>query len=235
MRGRLYKTEQGWQVINMQATFNEPLFQALPLHPDDTIGIGQEKNEIEFEIIEFSVPPTNGPVSNSISKYAKIVDFVPMKGGEGWDKILDKAIQDKAETFTDGHYHYRGKDAFIEGYKQGQENTKGMKYTEEDMRELYAYAKNDNTNLEDYLQALNKQNSEWMTIKEGDITVNFKPMPEFNEPSSLYKYTEQQLYEAIKLARKTHVKKWGINGEESLDYTYSDVKIIKKLNKQDNE
>jgi len=29
------------------------------------------------------------------------------------------------------------------------------------------------------------QDSEWITMKEGDITVNFIPMPEFNEPISL--------------------------------------------------
>jgi hypothetical protein len=151
MKGRLYKTEQGWQVIYKG---EDPRFlglQVLPLYPDDTIGIGQEENEIEFEIIEFPVPPSNGPVSNSISKYAKLVDY------------------------------------------------------------------------------------SWIKMKEDDLTISFKPMPEFDEPSSLYKYTEQQLYEAIKLARKTYVKKWGINGEESLDYTYSDIEIVKKLNKQDNE
>jgi hypothetical protein len=98
MKGRLYKTEQGWQVIYKG---EDPRFlglQILPLHPDDTIGIGQEENEIEFEIIEFPVPPTNGPVSNSISKYAKLVDY------------------------------------------------------------------------------------SWIKMKEGDITVNFKPMPEFDDP-----------------------------------------------------
>jgi hypothetical protein len=29
------------------------------------------------------------------------------------------------------------------------------------------------------------QDSEWITMKEGDITVNFKPMPEFDDPISL--------------------------------------------------
>ena len=149
MKGRLYKTEQGWQVVY---TTEDPMFlglHILPLHPDDTIGVGQEDQEIEFEIIEFPVPPS-GPVSNSISKYAKLVDH------------------------------------------------------------------------------------SWITQKEGNITITFKPLPEFDEPAKK-KYTEQELYTAIKLARKTHVKKWGINGEESLDYTYSDVEIVKKLNKQDNE
>ena len=27
------------------------------------------------------------------------------------------------------------------------------------------------------------QDSDWLTMKEGDITVNFKPMPEFDEPA----------------------------------------------------
>lgn len=149
MKGRLYKTEQGWQVIYKG---EDPMFlglQVLPLHPDDTIGVGQEDHEIEFEIIEFPVPPS-GPVSNSISKYAKIVDY------------------------------------------------------------------------------------SWITQKEGDITINFKPLPKFDKPAEK-KYTEQELYIAIKLARKTYVKKWGIKDEESLNYTYSDVEIVKKLNKQYNE
>jgi hypothetical protein len=29
------------------------------------------------------------------------------------------------------------------------------------------------------------QDSDWLTMKEGDITVNFKPMPEFDDPISL--------------------------------------------------
>jgi hypothetical protein len=195
MKGTLHKTEGGWQVwyhAKEDLFYGNTGVRILPIIDYGYVnGPGlsdsNEGQEVEFKVIEFPVPPTNGPVSNSISKYAQLIDktFVPMKGGEGWDKILNKAIEDKAEDFTNGHYHYRGKDAFIHGYKQGQENTKAMRYTEEDMRELYTYAKRDDSNLEDYLQALNKQDSDWITMKEGDITVNFKPMPEFNEPISL--------------------------------------------------
>ena len=193
MKGTLHKTESGWQVwyhAKEDLFYSNTGVRILPLIDSDYYEVNRpgqynDGKEVEFKVIHFPVPPTNGLLSNSIDTYAQLIDktFVPMKGGESWDKILDKAIQDKAEAFTDGHYHYRGKDAFIEGYKQSQEDTKGIRYTEEDMRELYAYAKNDNTNLEDYLQALNKQDSEWITMKEGDITVNFKPMPEFDEPN----------------------------------------------------
>lgn len=103
MKGTLHKTESGWQVIVIQATLHGPLLQSLPLFDGDYYEVnrsGQYNHgkEVEFEIVEFPVPPTNGPVTNSISKYAKLVDqkHIPMKGGEGWDKMLNKAIEDKA-------------------------------------------------------------------------------------------------------------------------------------------
>jgi hypothetical protein len=37
------------------------------------------------------------------------------------------------------------------------------------------------------------QDSEWITMKEGDITVNFKPMPEFDDP--VYPTRAEQLRE----------------------------------------
>ena len=191
MKGILHKTESGWQVwyhAKDDLYHGSIRVRILPILDHGYVnGPGlSDSNEglkVEFEIVSNEGEPL-GKGEQPYKQYAKLVDkvFVPMKGGEGWDKILDKAIQDKAEAFTDGHYHYRGKDAFIKGYKQGQEDTKGMRYTEEDMREMYAYAKNDNTNLENYLQALNKQDSEWITIKGDNITVNFKPMPEFDDP-----------------------------------------------------
>jgi hypothetical protein len=191
MKGTLHKTESGWQVwyyAKDDLFYGNTGVRILPLIDSDYYEVNRPGQynigkEVEFEIIKYPNPPHN-PTYHSIDIAAKLIDkaYVPMKGGEGWDKILNKAIEDKAEDFTNGHYHYRGKDAFIHGYKQGQENTKAMRYTEEDMRELYTYAKRDDSNLEDYLQALNKQDNDWITMKEGDITVNFKPMPEFNEP-----------------------------------------------------
>jgi hypothetical protein len=79
MKGRLHKTENGWEVIVVQATLHGPLLQSLPLFDGDYYEVnrsGQYNHgkEVEFEIVEFPVPPTNGPVSNSISKYAKLVD-----------------------------------------------------------------------------------------------------------------------------------------------------------------
>jgi hypothetical protein len=209
MKGTLHKTESGWEVwyhAKDDLYHGSIRVRILPLHPDEPILVDKrwDGTEVEFEIFDnrqicncachrdpnithFVACCNDGYKTDNlghVNYYAKLVDqkHIPMKGGEGWDKMLDKAIQDKAETFTNSHYHYRGKDAFIHGYKQGQEDIKGIKYSEEDMRELYAYAKRDDSNLEDYLQALNKQDSEWITMKEGDLTVNFKPMPEFDDP-----------------------------------------------------
>ena len=77
MIGTLHKTESGWHVINMQATLNGPLLQSLPLIDNGHIdGLmlydSNEGLEVDFEIVDFPVPPTNGPVSNSINKYAKL-------------------------------------------------------------------------------------------------------------------------------------------------------------------
>lgn len=71
MKGTLHKTESGWHVINIQATLNGPLLQSLPLIDNGHIdGLmlydSNEGLEVEFEIVDFP--------SNSISKYAKLVD-----------------------------------------------------------------------------------------------------------------------------------------------------------------
>ena len=45
-------------------------------------------------------------------------------------------IKQLAEDFTTkdhGHYHYRGKDCFVKGYTQCQEDMADKKYTEEDV------------------------------------------------------------------------------------------------------
>ena len=47
------------------------------------------------------------------------------------------------------------------------------------------------------------------------------------------KYTEEDVIKAINLARKTIVNKWGVNGEESIDFAYSNTKIMQSINKQD--
>jgi hypothetical protein len=116
MKGILHKTEQGWIVI-YDEVIGENIVKknqnSLPLLDNGHIdGLklydSNEGLEVEFEIVEFPVPPTNGPVSNSISIYAKLVD---------------KATRPLTE------------------------------------------------------------NDAWITMKEGDITVNFKPLPEFDEPA----------------------------------------------------
>ena len=48
-------------------------------------------------------------------------------------------IEQLAEEFTNGHYHYRGKDAFIHAYTKCQEDMADKKYTEEDMLKAIIY------------------------------------------------------------------------------------------------
>ena len=51
-------------------------------------------------------------------------------------KTLEE-IKQLAEDFTtkdNGHYHYRGKECFIKGYVQCQEDMVDKKYTESDIR-----------------------------------------------------------------------------------------------------
>ena len=118
MKGTLHKTENGWQVwyhVKDDLYHGSIRVRILPILDHGYVnGPGlsdfDEGQEVEFEIIEFPVPPTNGPVSNSISIYAKLID-----------KATRPLTKDDA----------------------------------------------------------------WLTMKEGDITVNFKPMPEFDEPISL--------------------------------------------------
>lgn len=94
MKGTLHKTESGWHVINMQATLNGPLFQSLPLLPSDALGLfiqdTDSKNdgkEVEFEIVDFP--------SNSISKYAKLVDKATRPLAE--DNALKTAMEQESK------------------------------------------------------------------------------------------------------------------------------------------
>lgn len=115
MKGTLHKTERGWVVkyyiMRESSHAIHPNEYTLPLIDNGYIdGLmlydSNEGLEVEFEIVDFP--------SNSISKYAKLVSkeylvnasWITMKGGEGWDKILDKAIEDKATrplTETDAY------------------------------------------------------------------------------------------------------------------------------------
>ena len=150
MKGTLHKTENGWQVwyhAKEDLFYGNTGVRILPLHDGDYFDVNRpgqysEGKEVEFEIIKYPNPPHN-PTYHSIDIAAKLIDkaYVPMKGGEGWDKILDKAIQDKA--------------------------TRPL--TEDDA---------------------------WLTMKEGDITVNFKPMPEFDEPEYPTKLHQLQIQAA---------------------------------------
>jgi hypothetical protein len=98
-------------------------------------------------------------------------------------KTLEE-IKQMAEEFTNensGHYHYRGKESFIKGYTQCQEDMfdsllanklrslygdSDKKYAEEDMRQIFEFGLmnpfNDievnNDNFEYFINSLNKQN-----------------------------------------------------------------------------
>jgi hypothetical protein len=70
-------------------------------------------------------------------------------------------IEQLAEEFTNGHYHYRGKDAFIHGYTQCQKDMAHKRYTEEDLMNAFnAGINNDYGNgpsFDQWLNSLNKQ------------------------------------------------------------------------------
>ena len=109
MKGTLHKTESGWQVrypkydltnTSVQGTkFDEDYFETLPLIDNGHIdGLklydSNEGLEVDFEIVDFPVPPTNGPVSNSFSKYAKLVDKAtrPLTEDDAWITMKEGAI-----------------------------------------------------------------------------------------------------------------------------------------------
>ena len=123
MKGTLHKTESGWEVIVIQATLHGPLLQSLPLFDGDYYEVNRSDQynhgkEVEFEIFDnrqrcncachrdpnithFVACCNDGYKTDNlghVNYYAKLVDqkHIPMKGGEGWDKILNKAIEDKA-------------------------------------------------------------------------------------------------------------------------------------------
>ena len=79
MKGTLYKTNRGWIVKQVIAVGpHAKLINQYPLIDNGHIdGLklydSNEGLKVEFEIIEFPVPPTDAPVSNSISKYAKLI------------------------------------------------------------------------------------------------------------------------------------------------------------------
>lgn len=117
MKGTLHKTEKGWQVFyhaKEDLYYGKTRLKVLPLHPDDTIGIGQEENEIEFEIVD------------------------------------NKMLCDCSCHTNPNMIHFTA--CCKDGYK---------------IDSLQQYAK-----LVDY---------SWIKMKEDDLTVNFKPLPKFNE------------------------------------------------------
>jgi hypothetical protein len=86
MEGTLHKTENGWVVkyyiMRESSHAIHPNEYTLPILDHGYVnGPGlsdsDEGLEVEFEVIEFPVPPTNGPLSNSISKYAQLIKQSP--------------------------------------------------------------------------------------------------------------------------------------------------------------
>ena len=98
MRGTLHKTESGWQVwyhAKEDLFYGNTGVRILPILDHGYVnGPGlsdsDEGQEVEFKVIEFPVPPTNGPVSNSISKYAQLVDKAtrPLTEDDTWPEYI---------------------------------------------------------------------------------------------------------------------------------------------------
>jgi hypothetical protein len=103
MRGTLHKTESGWQVwyhAKEDLFYGNTGVRILPILDHGYVnGPGlsdsDEGQEVEFEIVEFPVPPTNGPVSNSISIYAKLVDKAtrPLTEKDAWPEYPTRLQQ----------------------------------------------------------------------------------------------------------------------------------------------
>jgi ribosomal protein L20 len=156
-------------------------------------------------------------------------------------------IEQLAERYADGYSTEEAHASYIafqDGYTQCQEDMADKKYTEDDMLKLWNTLMVAMTNknpifFKDYINSLNKQDSDWLTMKEGDITVNFKPMPEFDEP----KYPEVKIIcpRCKTLMPCSCNSSWDIIMAESGSWDDSEILayIIKNYNpptkKQDNE
>lgn len=76
--------------------------------------------------------------------------------------------------------------------------------------------------LEKYsLESLNKD----MTLAYNNALFELEEILE--EDMAVKRYTEEDLREAIDLARKTKVNVWGAHGEESLDFAHNNNEILK--------
>lgn len=112
MKGTLHKTESGWQVwyhAKEDLFYGNTGVRILPLHPDaysvngpmKDVVTSWEGQEVEFEIVEFPAPPTNGPVSNNINRYAVLVDKTirPLTEDDAWPEYPTRADQLRKQTW----------------------------------------------------------------------------------------------------------------------------------------
>lgn len=82
MKGTLIKNGDKWEIINVQATLNGPLFQSLPLHPNQVWWLNEHKGkpgmykggeEVKFELVDdWDLPADKDNMR--IKQYAKIVN-----------------------------------------------------------------------------------------------------------------------------------------------------------------
>ena len=123
MKGALHKTESGWQVwySAKDERYHGSIIRILPLHPDDTIGIGQEEKEVEFEIVANEGEPL-GRGEQPYKQYAKLVDKAtrPVTEDDAWpdyptraDQLreqgwleIDKAFSKYWTEYTDGDFSH---------------------------------------------------------------------------------------------------------------------------------
>lgn len=70
-------------------------------------------------------------------------------------------IEDIAERFAQGDYHYHGKWGFVYGYERCKEDNKDKKYTEEDLRKAMITTMVSNSiktshDIDNYITEINK-------------------------------------------------------------------------------
>jgi len=134
----------------------------------------------------------------------------------------EKEIKQLAEEFTNGHYHYRGKDSFIHGYIRCQEDMSSKEIQPEEI-----WNKESQDKIKEYiLNHVNNQSSE-------DILETELAAKKYAEEDMLgKKYTEEDIRKAIQVGISAEAGDYPDGWSFKLGISLEDY-FINSLNKQD--